>query len=182
MDKHQLGVRLTHQSYCMIQLFLRLLGWFTSCLPRDPCFEKTSSPTHLPNVSNCGDWQNDSPCPWGRAVFNVLSAYIIVLCIVQFCPGGELFDYIVAKERLKVWFSSRAYQVTYSEHAMCIKKGWSCNHIPIYLYRESRPSWWVFGVCTGIHYDVLLEGQALANPPCIHFCKTSIFHLVTRDK
>ena len=122
MDKHQLGVRLTHQSYCMIQLFLRLLGWFTSCLPRDPCFEKTSSPTHLPNVSNCGDWQNDSPCPWGRAVFNVLSAYIIVLCIVQFCPGGELFDYIVAKERLKVWFSSRAYQVTYSEHAMCIKK------------------------------------------------------------
>lgn len=26
------------------------------------------------------------------------------LCLFQFCPGGELFDYIVAKERLTVSF------------------------------------------------------------------------------
>lgn len=43
---------------------------------------------------------------------------------MQFCPGGELFDYIVAKERLKVWSLlslSRGYWVTYSGQAMYIK-------------------------------------------------------------
>ena len=43
---------------------------------------------------------------------------------MQFCPGGELFDYIVAKERLKVWSLlslSRGYWVSYSGQAMYIQ-------------------------------------------------------------
>lgn len=80
-------------------------GWFTSCVSRDPCPKKASPSACLSNVSNCGDWKNDPSRPGGK-----LLQWLSCDCCsegvwtTQFCPGGELFDYIVAKERLKVWW------------------------------------------------------------------------------
>lgn len=35
----------------------------------------------------------------------MIMSVLIVICFLQYAPGGELFDYIVAKDKLKVFLS-----------------------------------------------------------------------------